>query len=262
MTPILQKCLGIKLYRCDKINTDIYGTFTGEIPRIDSMLATARIKAKEAVLRSNCAIGIGSEGAFGPDPHFPFIASGVEIILLYHKKTDHEIYVQKKTQTNYSYLIIRPDEDPSFFLAKIGFPSHAVIIRPEDSTNTSDYIKGVNDPKLLFDSIRYLSRRSKTGRVFIQTDMRAHFNPTRLSMISKLTKHLALRVLRLCPLCGFPGFGKMDVLRGLPCSECGTLTSSIKADVYTCQRCYYTLTRHVRSDSFQVDPKFCHYCNP
>lgn len=262
MSPIFHRWLGMQLYRCISVDTDQFGTFTGEIPRIDTMLETARKKAREAVRQSGCAIGLGSEGSFGPDPYMPFLASGAEAILLYDSLMDHEIYVQRRTRTNFDHIIIRPDEDPSTFLQRVGFPNHAIIIKPERTDEPYDMIKGLTDPKSLHDNIRSMARRSRTGRALIQTDMRAHLNPTRMSAIGIVTKHLVLRIMRLCPGCGLPGYGQSDVERGIPCAACGIPTSLTKADVYSCRRCGFSELRHIRSESLRADPRYCVCCNP
>lgn len=262
IAPILHRWPGIQLIRCDTINTDLFGTFTGEHPRIGTMLDAAQRKAKEAVRRSGCTIGVGSEGAFGPDPSAPFMASGTEMILLYHAPTDHEIYVCRRTRTNYDHIVIGPDEDPGLFLKRIGFPGHALVIKPEASSHPEDVIKGLTDPNLLSDQMREMARRSKTGRVLVQTDMRAHLNPTRMRSIGLVAKYLALRLMRLCPDCGVPGFGPTNVIRGLPCAACGAPTSRIKAETYTCHKCSFTLNRRIRSGTSRADPVYCNYCNP
>lgn len=262
MAPILHRWLGMNLYRCATVDTDQFGAFTGEIQRVGTMLDTARRKAREAVRHSGCVFGVGSEGAFGPDPSAPFLAAGIEVVLLYHASTDHEIYVQRRTHTNYDHILIGPDEDPSFFLNRIGFPGHALVVRPEDSNDPDDMIKGFKDPQLLGKKIRELANRSSTGRVLIQTDMRAHVNPTRMRSIASVTKHLALRIMRLCPGCGTPGFGPVNVIRGLPCSACGAPTSLIRAEIHGCHQCAYTINRCIRSTSLRADPRYCQYCNP
>lgn len=262
MSSIFHRKLGIQLYRCESVDTDKFGTFTGEIARNDTMLETARKKAREAVRQSGCTIGLGSEGSFGPDPYIPFLASGTEAILFYDSSMDHEIYVQRRTKTNFNHIIIRPDEDPTSFLQRVGFPYHAIIIKPERTDDPLDMIKGFTDPKSLHDNIRSMACRSSTGRALIQTDMRAHLNPTRMSAIGLVTKHLVLRIMRLCPDCGSPGFGQSDVERGIPCAACGMPTSQTKADVYTCRRCGFSELRHIRSESIRADPRYCVYCNP
>lgn len=262
MAPILERWLGVHLLRADHVDTDSLGTFTGEIPRIGTMLETARKKAKEAVRDSGCSIGLGSEGSFGPDPDMPFLASGSEIVLLYDASADHEIFIHKRTRTNYDHISLHPNQDPSNFLTRIGFPAHAVVIKPESGTDQNEMIKGINDVSSLHNYIQYMASRSTTGRAIIQTDMRAHLNPTRMKSIGFITKLLALRARRLCPECGLPGFGQVDVRRGLPCADCTAPTSLTLAVTYACHACSYRLDRHVRPPSYRADPRYCSYCNP
>ncbi len=262
MAPILSRWLGMTLVRAGNINTDAFGTFTGEIPREGTMLETARKKARAAIDSSGYPIGIGSEGSFGPDPDVPFLASGTEIVLLYDADQDHEIYIYRKTGTNFDYVVLHPDQDPTGFLTRIGFPGHAIIIKPEDSANPHDIVKGLRDPGSVCEHIRRMAGRSTTGRAIVQTDMRAHLNPTRMKSIGLITKRLALRARRLCPDCGLPGFGPVDVVRGLACADCATPTSMIKAVIYSCRGCSCRLLRHERSQSSRADPRYCQQCNP
>lgn len=262
MAPILRRWLGVNLFRAENIDTDAMGTFTGEIPRIGTMLETARQKAKEAIRRTGAPLGVGSEGAFGPDPDIPFFASGSEIVLIYDARTDHEIYVHRRTRTNYDRIIVSPDQDPAIFLNRIGFPAHAIIIRPEICADSQVIIKGVQTPETVNEQIRSMADQSETGRAIIQTDMRAHLNPARMKSIGFVTKHLAVRARRLCPDCALPGFGPVDVVRGLPCAECATPTSRIKAVTYSCRGCSCKQNRHVRHIDYRADPAHCPQCNP
>lgn len=262
IAPILRRWLGINLVCADNIDTDAFGTFTGEVPRTGTMLETARKKALAAIESSGCRIGIGSEGSFGPDPDVPFLASGSEIVLLYDADQDHEIHIYRKTRTNFDHLVLHPDQDPTDFLKRIGFPGHAIIIKPEDSADPYVSVKGLRDPGSVREHIRRMAGRSTTGHAIIQTDMRAHQNPTRMKSIGLVTKRLALRARRLCPVCGLPGFGPVDVVRGLACAECATPTSIIKAVIYSCRGCSCRLLRHQRPESSRADPRYCQQCNP
>lgn len=262
MAPIFHHWLGINLVRAENINTDLFGTFAGEIPRQGTMLETARKKAIAAIESSGCRIGIGSEGSFGPDPNIPFLASGSEIVLLYDAHRDHEIYIHRKTVTNFDHLVIHPDQDPTGFLTRVGFPDHAIVLKPEDSVDPDAIVKGIRDPELINEHIRLMAGRSATGRAIIQTDMRAHHNPTRMKSIRLISKRLALRVRRLCPGCGLPGFGPVDVVRGLGCADCEAPTPMIKAVVYSCRGCSCRLLRHKRPENYRADPRHCLHCNP
>ncbi len=262
MAPILYHWLGVHLVCAEQVNTDVFGTFTGEIPRTGTMLETARKKAQAAIDATGCPIGLGSEGSFGPDPDVPFLASGSEIILLYDAYRDHEIYIHRKTKTNFDHIAIHPDQDLTRFLLRIGFPVHAVIIRPEACNEPRDVIKGLRDPDAVRAQIKIMAARSATGRAIVQTDMRAHLNPTRMKSIGSIARRLALRVRRLCPCCGLPGFGPVDVVRGLACADCATPTSLIKAVIYSCRGCSHRLVRHERPMTHLADPRYCPNCNP
>lgn len=262
MAPILHKWLGINLVRAGHVDTDAFGTFTGEIPRAGTMLEAARKKAKAAIDQTGCPLGVGSEGAFGPDPEMPFLASGSEIVLLYDARKDHEIYIHRKTITNFDHLVIHPDQDPAGFLRRTGFPGHAVIIKPEAGAEAHDIVKGLRDWALVAEQIKIMAGRSSTGRAIIQTDMRAHYNPIRMKSIGLVTRRLALRARRLCPSCGLPGFGPVDVIRGLACAACAAPTPLIKAVIYSCRGCSCRMLRHARPHSYYADPRYCSQCNP
>lgn len=73
--------------------------------------------------------------------------------------------------------------------------------------------------------------------------MRAHFNPTRMKFIGKLGENLARRLLMLCPDCGTPGWGKVDIEIGLPCNLCELPTDEIKAEIFGCTKCHYKISR-------------------
>ena len=262
LQPVFKKYLGIDLISVNAFNTDLLGTFTGEIPRKLDMVQAAREKAKQAILHSDSLIGIGSEGSFGPHPDIPFLASGFEVLLLFDSLTNNEVIVSHRFDTNYDNLIASPDDDITYFLDKIGFPQHAVIVKPENSSKNNQIIKGINNFDYLIKSINLLSTHSPTDKVCIQTDMRAHVNPTRMNSIRRLAKKLSLRLARLCPNCNTPGFGIFDVKRGLLCEECNFPTRLITAEIYKCRSCDFFEQRHERNPSSRASAMWCDNCNP
>lgn len=56
------------------------------------------------------------------------------------------------------------------------------------------------------------------GRVLLETDMRAHCNPTRMAAIRQLSFLLVRRLSSLCPSCGAPGWAVVDSEPGLRAS--------------------------------------------
>jgi hypothetical protein len=262
VAPVLLRWLGIRVERAEGVDTDALGTFSGEIPRAGDMVEAARAKARLAIAHSGARIGIGSEGAFGPHPLIPFLASGVELILLVDMEKDHEILVQRRTKTNFESAFATPEEDVTPFLARVGFPQHALIVRPKGRCDALGLVKGITDAQALRRAIVAASAMSDEGRALVQTDMRAHLNPTRMKTIDFLARALALRAARLCPKCRTPGFGAIDALRGLACEDCGAPTRRIRAELHGCGKCGFQCVKRERPPSIRAPSLWCDYCNP
>ncbi|MEZ5908724.1 MAG: DUF6671 family protein, partial [Hyphomicrobiaceae bacterium] len=81
-------------------------------------------------------------------------------------------------------------------------------------------------------AIREVSERSASANDMVPTDMRAHLNPTRMSSIQDAARRLAFKIARRCPDCDQPGFGLVDVERGLPCCDWRTPTRLIRAEIH------------------------------
>jgi hypothetical protein len=64
------------------------------------------------------------------------------------------------------------------------------------------------------EAVKHCSFASTDGQVFIQTDMRAHMNPTRMKVITELAEKMDNRLATLCPKCSCPGGGLLIMLKG------------------------------------------------
>lgn len=82
IAPVLLERLGLALSTAPDLDTDTLGTFTGEIPRTGAMRDAAVAKARLGMAATGLPIGIASEGSYGPHPHVPSTASGIEIMVL------------------------------------------------------------------------------------------------------------------------------------------------------------------------------------
>lgn len=260
--PVLECWFGIQLRVAPGVDTDALGTFTGEMPRAGTMLDAARAKARLAIEKTGADLGIGTEGAFGPDPLVPFFASGRELIVLIEAATGHEIAVHRQTKTNFEHVVASPGDTFQEFLDRIGFPQHAVVVRPQPSNGTSPIFKGLTDNGAIAAAVEAVAARSIEGGAIVQTDMRAYLNPTRMAAIKLTARWLALRTARCCPRCQKPGFGLVEVDRGLPCSECGSPTRLIRAEIHGCRSCDCRLRKRERPGRLRSDPMWCDYCNP
>lgn len=141
------------------IDTHELGTFTGENERKGTMLEAAHAKAELAIARTGAPMGIGSEGAFGPDPMLPLVASGQELLLLREAATGHEIVVTRRTRINVDQVTVALGEPIEEFLTRVGFPDHAVIVRA-DPRNDHAPQKGLTSRAKVEAALRAGSLRS------------------------------------------------------------------------------------------------------
>lgn len=244
---------GLRIEVPPGLDTDRLGTFTGEVPRPGTMRETARLKAAMGMERLGLPLGIASEGSFGPHPDIPFLAAGFEVLLFVDRTRGIEVAEEQVSEaTNYAALDLGPAADVEGFLARAGFPSHAVILRSGAETH-----KGIRDRGALFDLLR-----AAEPPLRLETDMRAHMNPTRMSEIAKLAERLAQRLATCCPACRSPGFGMVRALRGLPCEDCDTPTRLVRALVHGCAQCGHE-EHQPRPDGLSTaTPANCPECNP
>lgn len=243
----------------DDYDTDQFGTFTGEIPRHDTAYDTVINKAKDASLKYGFDYAIANEGSFGPHPLMYFAATDIELISFIDHKNDI-IVVESEitTETNYGHKDINLTTDYSDFLKKIQFGTHGLIIRCLDNNNI--IAKGINQFEELVSILNSSFGRYKEIR--LETDMRAMMNPTRMSIINKLTIKLVQRLQQKCHQCKMPGFGKESVEGHLLCEACGTETELYQTKVLSCIKCDYK-EYFPRPDGLEkADQKDCPYCNP
>lgn len=271
--------LGATLVVAQGIDTDALGTFSGEVPRTQPPLETAVAKARLAMRATGLPLGIATEGSFGPDPVIGLVPLHREIIVLVDERRGIVVSEQLHShETNFagcwlSAKDIRADGVPADAadglcgldeaqLQRWGFPEHALIVRSEPFGPGAAVRKGIVDRVTLERAIRDCLAASGEGRVRVETDMRAHLNPTRMRNIALLAERLVERLRRPCPQCQAPGFGKQDVVLGLPCGGCGAPTSSVLAEVYGCPACGHRQERPRSDGRSFADPTYCDDCNP
>ena len=186
-----------------------------------------------------------------------------EILYFIDKKREFHLYVTDVyPDTNYQMGEVTSLDELRKFAERAQFPSHALIIRPFPREIKAPLFKGIESfadlEAAFFEAVKF----SPDQKVWVETDMRAYLNPTRMKMIGLLGEKLAHRLACLCPKCHTPGWGKIDIQTGLPCGECGTATEEVKAEIFGCTKCQYKeLCMPVHSKE-KADPGQCSYCNP
>lgn len=259
IAPILQKKLGVTCSVIRTINTDSFGTFSGEIPRTGSSLGAARAKCNAGALLYPADLILASEGSFAPHPYMPFVYCNEELLLLTDPLNGKEWKVSAATlRTNFDARIIHSENELMEFARHCGFPPHAIILRSLDEP--AELVKGIYSITQLKYQYRKMLDRHK--KIQAETDMRALFNPTRLEFIRKVTCELISLLLRKCPLCKEPGYALTEAIRGLPCAWCGEPTPSVKSYVYSCAACGHTTEKLFPHGKTKEDPSCCNSCNP
>ena len=197
MAPILEKELGVKCFTVSNLDTDQLGTFTGEVERKDDPIITARKKCLLAMDLADCDMAIASEGSFGAHPSIFFATANEEFLLFIDKKNDLEVLVRELSmETNFNGSEIKTNEALQSFAKNADFPSHGLILR-KSKDDYSEIVKGISDFEQLINSFNHFL--SNYGTPYIETDMRAMHNPTRLKVIEKATKKLAEKINTLMP---------------------------------------------------------------
>ena len=260
ISPIFEKELGVRCFVPDHFDTDIFGTFTGEVERKADPITTARQKCALALELSNADLAIASEGSFGPHPSIFFVNADEEILLFIDKKNNLEIIVKElSTTTNFNASEIRSLRTLKEFANKVGFPSHGLILR-QSKEDFKFIFKGITTWIKLVEAYNHLINHSDT--VYVETDMRAMYNPTRRKVIEIATNKLIEKIKTTCPVCKTPGFGITGLKEGLPCSACKSPTRSVLSHIYGCQKCNYEDYKVYPYDKTEEDPMYCDQCNP
>jgi hypothetical protein len=209
---------------------------------------------------SGLPLGIASEGSFGPDPFMGMFPWNVEFLVFIDDEAELEIVGIAQGKANHAHLLTGEWAAAQAFAQRAGFPTHHLVVRPEGE-NDPRIQKGITTWAELEAAFAGALAESASGVVFLETDLRAHANPTRMDNIRLAAEDLVKKLLSPCPACGAPGFWVVEHVTGLPCSACGSPTRETRAAVLSCLKCAHRETREL-SEHRYADPGRCDYCNP
>lgn len=257
LAPLLEKELHVRCKVVEGLNTDAFGSFSGEIQRKGTPIEALRAKTRKAIELVKGSLVVASEGSFGPHPSYFFIPGNEEMVMLTDTVHKLEIVGRHLTEkTNYQKREIKSLPEFESFAKQIGAPEHGIILKTIHGPQ-----KVWKDFTSFEDTSNMVEHLLKKERVLMaETDMRAMNNPTRMKAIEQATLDLVKNIKLCCPKCKAPGFSIQGVQRGLPCEHCGMPTKSVKAHVHSCQKCGFTETRS--NQRTYENPQYCDYCNP
>ena len=261
--PALMKALPIAGYRAiPNVDTDRFGAFSGEVQRVHDPLTTAIAKAKHGAEVSGMDLVIASEGSFGPYPLSPFISCNEEFLVLYDAR-DGSTYEHKHLSLDTVFGGEACKSVPAVlaFAQRMKFPEHALVVRSAEKWRAGvRQEKGIHDEQRLTDVAEEII--AEHGSVWVETDMRAMANPTRMNVIGETAERFAQELAKTCPACDHFFFRITGAKAGLPCDLCGWPTESIRAYTRSCRSCGHNADE-ARPDGKNVeDPRFCGNCNP
>lgn len=260
IAPVLESALGLRVEHVTGYDTDLLGTFTREIARAGTQLEAARRKAHIGMELSGLPLGMASEGSFGSDPMVGMFPWNVEMLVFIDRERDLEVTGVAQGKASFASLLTADWAAAAAFARQAEFPPHQLVLRP-DGDGDPRIRKGIADWAELEAAFASALAQSAHGRVFLETDLRAHANPTRMDQIRRAAEDLACRLQSRCPACGAPGFWIVERVAGLPCGDCGTATRETRAEIHGCRQCGHRVTRE-REDRQFADPGRCDVCNP
>lgn len=260
IAPVLEPGLGCLVHHVDHFDTDQLGTFTRDVPRAGSQLEAARQKARVGMSLSGLPVGLASEGSFGLDPFTGMFPWNVEMLVWLDDRLGIEVVGLAQGPARSGHLEASDWAAVERFAREEDFPKHQLVIRPQ-SEDDPRLIKGIADWTALRAGFDQCVGQASNGRVFVELDLRAFANPTRMARIAEAARDLLQRLQSNCPACGMPGYWVTRRIAGLPCGACKHPTSTYLSQEWACVRCDHRHTER-RTDRLFADRQNCDRCNP
>lgn len=260
IAPVLEGALSCSVVHVTGYDTDLLGTFTRETPRTGTQSETAVRKARLGMELSGLPLGVASEGSFVTDPYVGLVPWNIELVVLVDDVRGIEVTGGAQGKANSAHLLAVDWSAAEAFARDSGFPEHHLVVRPT-SEDDPRIRKGLDSWEAYDAAFRWARGLAPSGDVFVEVDLRAHANPTRMATIRRAADDLAARLLSTCPSCDVPGFWVFGRVPGLPCRECGLPTPEATAEDWRCLTCGLSETRDVAGPPY-ADPGRCEHCNP
>lgn len=260
IAPVLHSAQGCIVELVSGYDTDLMGTFTRDIPRVGTQLEAARKKARKGMDMLGLSIGLASEGAFGCDPMLGVLPWNAELVLWIDAYKNYEVIGFAQGSAMFGHQVVTEWPQVETFARQWGFPEHHIVARPEGDGHRR-IRKGLASWQELEGAFVSARAEASNAQVFLETDVRAFANPTRMEMIRRATEDLVARLASTCPVCGTPGFWPSERIPGLPCGLCSAPTSVARADIWECVGCPHRQTLE-RLGEATADPARCDFCNP
>jgi len=259
VAPAFAAELGARVIAPAGIDTDQFGTFTGEVTRTLAPMAAADAKARMAMRAAGVHYGLASEASY--DTWFGVLPVHEEILVFVDDSRDIRVVEGVNVPgAPGAPRLVDGGEQAVAAARDFGFPGQAAAVKAGVADRLRVFGKGISDARALIEVVDAAVAAADTHQAWLEPDLRAHHNPSRREVIAALGNRLARRLATPCPRCACPGYGKVAVSEGLACQACGCPTSLIAADIHGCPACEHRSTV-VRTGAL-AEQRFCPQCNP
>ena len=256
VVPVLAETLGLVFLPLADFDTDRFGTFTGDVPRMGTQEEAARRKAEAALAASTARFALASEGSFGPHPSLPFVTADRELLLLLERDQPNAWMIWEVSVDTNAFEEPINSLSQGLELARThGFPEAGMVVKAAGDYSRKGLCSESNLEEALKEALHL-------GEVTLLADLRAMHNPKRRAVIAKAARQMAEVLEAQCPSCSFPGFRVVEREPGLPCAWCGTPGRMPLRAISRCQRCTFQSTREHPDGITEMPAQYCDQCNP
>ncbi|MBM3115108.1 DUF6671 family protein [Jeongeupia naejangsanensis] len=194
--------LGFQVLLPVDYDTDALGTFSGDIRRPGTAFEAALEKARRACDATGVPRAVASEGSYRPSQSLFPGARNVELLAFVDRESGVE-FVEYLTDVPTRFVKGRVPADPAApetraLLAEIGWPAIRAMVVPNDPGEgvvlPEQVFKGIDHEAALAEAFRVCATHSDDGLVHLETDLRAHMNPTRMASVALVGTRLIERL--------------------------------------------------------------------
>ncbi|PFH10272.1 hypothetical protein BCF11_2689 [Collimonas sp. PA-H2] len=196
--------LGFQVLLPLEYDTDLLGTFSGDVRRPGTAFEAALEKARRACIATGVPRAISSEGSYRPCQTLFPAARNAEILAFVDLESGQE-FVEYMTDLPTRFVKDRVPADFSSpqvqaLLSAMGWPDVRAMVVPEDPgqgvVQPEWVFKGLADAPSLIEAMRVCAAHSSDGWVHLESDLRAHMNPTRMAAVARVGERLVQRLRR------------------------------------------------------------------
>ncbi len=254
---VLTEQAGLQVQTDAAFDTDSLGSFSRAVARDGDQQQAALRKAQLACQRNQQRFGLGSEGSFGPDPRYPWLCQGLELITLWDATTRRAITGRAQGPSPYRSQRCQSWAEVVAFARQVGFPEQWLQLTAGAAEPGAATYNGIRD----WMQLQQLADAclQTAAALWLETDYRAHACPGRRPLIAAAAADLARRLRTCCPQCQAADFSISAIIPGAACAACGLPTSQPRQRIRSCHCCGYQQTEELVA---LAEPQHCPQCNP